>query len=244
MGARRTRPICSHHACSHGSHRRGVNRQSRRNRARSDFHRCLCHRLRVHESCSGHCRNGTRHSLIHVGGCLNVVVHHICDGGLLHHGVCNVHIRDVLRARLVRRHVHFARRQGNPRHSAAFSEISRRIRIPHKCNERRGIDGSLCGYILAGFTVRWNPNPTSTTVPVIIHVRPPAVMRRHESRRRVVHPRPAPRIHPSPVTVSVGRPISRNMRRDPDRAVSTIRPPGAISIEVFRASQFRGNVTG
>jgi hypothetical protein len=48
-----------------------VNRRSRRDRARSDSHGRLCHRLRVHESCPGHGRNGTRHILMRIGRCLN-----------------------------------------------------------------------------------------------------------------------------------------------------------------------------
>ena len=122
-GARHTRRACSHHACFHGNHRSGVNHRS--GRARSDSHRCLCHRLRVHESCSGHCRNGTRHSLIDICRCLNAVVHYICNRRLLHNSICDVHVGDVRRAGLVRRHVHFARRQRKPRYSASVSGISR-----------------------------------------------------------------------------------------------------------------------
>jgi len=126
-GARFILHIRSHHAGLHRSHRRGVNRRTRRDRARKDFHRRLCHRLRVHESCSGHCRYGAVHSLIYIRCCLNVVVHHICDGGLLHNGIGNVHVGDIGRAGLTRGHVDFAWRQRKPCHAAAASEITRRI---------------------------------------------------------------------------------------------------------------------
>src|SRR5580692_1207654 len=94
------------------------------------------------------------------------------------------------------------------------------------------------------FAVRRNPSPTSTAVPIIIHVRPAAVVRGDESGRRVVNPRPAPRIHPSPMTISVRCPVARDVRGNPDRTEITIRPPGAVLIEVFRAGKFGRNVTG
>src|SRR4029077_18344016 len=100
--------IRSHHTGSHGSQWRGVHRRTHRDGARSHSHGCLCHRLRVHESCPWHCSDSTGHILIHIGRCLNVVVHHVGDGGLLHHGVCDVHVGDVRRAGLARGHVHFA----------------------------------------------------------------------------------------------------------------------------------------
>ena len=84
---------------------------------------------------------------------------------------------------------------------------------------------------------------TVATVIPIIYVRPTAIVGSHESRRCVVHPRPAPRIYPSPVTLLVGRPILRHMRGSPYRAVIAIHSPGAVLVEVFVARELRGNVT-
>jgi hypothetical protein len=122
-GFRHTRATRSHHACFHGNHRSGVNHGS--GRARSNFHRCLCHRLSVHESCLGHSGNGTRHSLVDIRRCLNVVVNYICNYSLLDHSIRHIHLGYVCRACLLRRHVHFTRRQRKPPNSACISGISR-----------------------------------------------------------------------------------------------------------------------
>ena len=122
-GARNTRAACPHHTCFHGNHWSDVKHRS--GRARSDSHRCLCHGQRVHESCSGHCRNGTRHSLVDICRGLNVVVHYICNRRLPHNSICHVYVGDVRRACLVRWHVDFSRSQREPRYSAPVSGISR-----------------------------------------------------------------------------------------------------------------------
>ena len=123
-GVRGTFFIRAHDARFDGRHRRCVNRGSCGDRTRSNFHRCLGHWLGIHERCTGHCGYRTSNSLVYIVRCLNVVVHHVRYGGLLHHGVGDVYVSDVSWAGLARGHVDFARSQRKPRHAATPSKIA------------------------------------------------------------------------------------------------------------------------
>ena len=74
--------------------------------------------------------------------------------------------------------------------------------------------------------------------PAIVDRHPAPVMRRRIAPRRIVDPGPAPRRHPQPASVPVGRPICGHHRRCPDRAIVGRGAPHTVAIQLFVASGF------
>src|SRR5207245_6769199 len=77
--------------------------------------------------------------------------------------------------------------------------------------------------------------------PVSAGVDPAAVVRGGESPGRIIDPGPAPRLDPDPMSVVIGSPTGGN-RRNPNRAVLTYRPAGAVLVEFVGAYHAGGNI--
>src|SRR5271169_363414 len=79
---------------------------------------------------------------------------------------------------------------------------------------------------------------------MLVEIGPATVMGWRKAPRLIVDPAPAPRRHPPPMAVAVGRPIRGQRVRDPDLAVFAIGPPAARGIERCKAGHRRGHVIG
>ncbi len=80
-----------------------------------------------------------------------------------------------------------------------------------------------------------NPTPASA------HLRPAAVVEGREAPRLVVDPGPAPGVDVGPAAIAVGRPVLRNIAREPDLAVVGRLLEVAIGVEIFIPRLGHGN---
>ena len=80
--------------------------------------------------------------------------------------------------------------------------------------------------------------------PARADLRPAAVVRGREAPGRVVHPGPAPGLHPGPAAVAVGRPVGHGDLRVPHGAVGGVLRPFAVGVELLVAGHVARHVAG
>ena len=68
--------------------------------------------------------------------------------------------------------------------------------------------------------------------PTIANAHPATVVRRRKAPRCIIHPRPAPRLHPAPAAIAVRCPARRNARWIPNAAILVVDVPTAVLIEL------------
>ena len=196
-------------------------------------HRGLRDRLRLLERLRRHRDHSAAHDLVGVGhvgdgrvGGVGVV--DVGDAGRRDHRVAAVDAVEIAAAHLVGRLIDIARRQRKPADEgggdgdAGGAGGAAQILAAHERDLRRRIDRLLA------LRAR-DPDPGTASIG------PAAVMGHGIAPGRVVHPGPAPGIHPAPVAVAERRPVGGNAIRRPDIAVLRVAPPGAVAVEVLVA---------
>jgi hypothetical protein len=129
-----------------------------------------------------------------------------------------------------RRHVHFTNRQRDPAHRG-FRHHHARIEIREN-HQRRSIHGTNHG--------DWHGRHPAPGSP---HIHPAAVVERRPTPRGVVDPIPAPRLNPSPMSITIGRPVGHFAGGKPHRTIRTNAAPHAtLRVQIRVAGQVARNV--
>ncbi len=151
-----------------------------------------------------------------------VVVVDVRDDRVVDHRVVHVDPREVVAARVIRRHVDLARPQREPADRGTTSAQRDRCAPVAAADERDQ----------RGRVDRAHVARPRDPAPAVADVSPAAVVRRRKAPGLIVHPGPAPRFLPDPVTIAVRRPIGVDAAGEPDAAVALHRAPAAVLIEV------------
>ena len=178
----------------------------------------LANRLCTGEHIARHRRDGTRDTAIGVAdltqvraatGIRGVDAAVIID---VDRGVADIDAIEIIAAGAVRRHIDITRAKWEPadRRAATRSTAAADAQIPVVATDK-GDQGRRIHRTLIARSRR--PAP-ATTDP-----RPATVMRRRKAPRRIIHPGPAPRLLPCPMTIAIRHPIRCHIARIPDIAV-------------------------
>ena len=215
----------------HAAHAR-CNRGNAHNLAGSDritfeANRRRLHRLRIHEHSAGdHCDGACNRAvgivhLVDIDSVAGIVVIDVGDGRVVDHRIVHVDPGEIVTAGLIGRHVDFARSKREPadRRTTAERERHAPAAATDECDQCRCVDRA---------NVAWSRNPA----PAIGYIDPTSVVRWCEPPGRIVHPGPAPRFLPNPMTVPVGCPIGVDPAGEPHGAVAAHRAPATILIQI------------
>jgi len=171
------------------------------------MHRSAINRLPVHKRIARSCRY--RPNVTRVG-IIEIVVVGIQHVDVRDARVVDVHVAHVKVAGVIPRMKRFAVSEREPTDSAAEpstkSEPTTKVSAAHKSDERRSIE-------------RTRINRARAPAPRAADKRPASIVIRRESPRRVIHPSPAPRADPVPISVAIGSPTDLDRARVPHRAV-------------------------
>ena len=136
--------------------------------------------------------------------------------------VGHVHVADVRVAHVIGGVVRLFRREREPGYAPTAAGADRHAPVApaHEHDQRRRVHRS-------------SDHAARHPGPPVAHVHPATVVKRREAPRRVVDPRPAPRLHPGPVAVAVRRPARGHGAWHPHRTVVRRRTPLAVVVQVL-----------
>ena len=132
---------------------------------------------------------------------------------------------------MISRPIFFPRTQREPTHSAPAANSDRKPKASstHKGHQRRSI-----------YRPRYHrpriPSPSAA------RIGPATVMERRKSPGRVIDPRPAPRVAPSPMAIMIRGPI-RPHARAPYWAILIARVPTPIPVQIFVSHHLPGHIS-
>src|SRR4030095_6914590 len=157
-------------------------------------------------------------------GHVRVVVVIVDDGGV-DDGIAAIDIFEISASPRVGGPRDTARTEREPGDTADVAAGDRDLEVAaaDECNERRSV-------------IRPRAHRAGYPAPRSIEIRPATVVRYGEAPRRVIHPRPTPRVDPRPMTIAVRRPAGGDAIRVPDVAVGRVVAPRAVRIEVLVAN--------
>src|SRR5712672_4286823 len=171
------------------------------------MHRSAINRLPVYKRIARSCRY--RPNVTRVG-IIEIVVVGIQHVDVRDARVVDVHVAHVKVAGVIPRMKRFAVSEREPTDSAAEpstkSEPNTEVSSAHKSDERRSIEWTRI-------------NRARAPAPRAAHKRPASVMIRREPPRRVIHPSPAPRADPVPISVTIRSPANIHGSWVPHRSV-------------------------
>ena len=177
------------------------------------------HRARLHERIVRHHRDRIRRAAVPVVDVGDVDVRHVDVGDV---DVGHVHVADVRVAHVIGGVVRLFRREREPGYAPTAAGADRHAPVApaHEHDQRRRVHRS-------------SDHAARHPGPPVAHVHPATVVKRREAPRRVVDPRPAPRLHPGPVAVAVRRPARGHGAWHPHRTVVRRRTPLAVVVQVL-----------
>ena len=133
--------------------------------------------------------------------------------------VRTINLTPVVRRVAVPRHKRLVPAERYPRIRRADARVHAPAVATKKCHQRRRINRA--SDVAAGA-----PCPTAADA------YPAPIMRRRKAPRRIIHPRPAPRLHPAPATVAIRCPARHNRGGIPDASVFVVVIPIAVLIQL------------
>ena len=192
----------------------------------------LGHRLRLHERRRGDRDDRPRNLLVDVGyvGHVRVVVH-VRDLGVVDDRIASVDIGVVAATHRVRRAIHVTRTQREPCDAGDVAGRDRELEIAtaNESHQRGRVNRPRA------YRARYPaPRPAQ--------IGPATVMGHGETPRCVIHPRPAPRVDPCPMTIVVRSPAHGHAIRYPNITVPCVDPPRTVFIEILIADHIGRDV--
>ncbi len=185
------------------------------------------HWLRIHEHAAGDRCDGARNlavgivHLIDIDRAAGIIVINVGDDCVVDYRIVHVDPREIVATGLIGRHIDFARSKREPADRRTPAERDRHA--PAAATDEGDHRGCVDGANIAR-----SRNPA----PAIGYVDPASIVRGGEAPGCVVHPGPAPRFLPNPMTVPVGRPIGVDPAGEPHGAVAAHRAPATILIQI------------
>ena len=202
-----------------GSNRGGGHHRRRPDGFGPHHNGCGLDRARAGERALLHRHDGSRRGAIHI---LHVHIRDI-DVVIHDHRVGDIDAIEIDRTGVISRHVDLARPEREPGYSASHRAAA---------NPRHQ----------GGRIDRTHRHRTRHPAPIPVHISPAPVVKRRKSPGRVVHPGPAPRIHPDPMAVVIGRPSIGSAVGNPYGAVIGRVAPGSILVQVLISDQLARDI--
>src|SRR5467141_1613017 len=125
----------------------------------------------------------------------------------------DVHVAEIISTGVIPRTERFAESQREPTDSSAKAAIKTEAKSPpHKADERRAIEWPLV-------------NGSRAPTPSAAYECPASVVIRRKAPWLIIHPSPAPRANPVPISIAIGRPADSYRAGIPNRTVVRLFSP-------------------